>query len=444
MIPAIGMNSHGTKPRAAHKSRLWAALACVGPFFFLAMAGCSGKMPEPSTASASPADERVSVQVARAEITTLRPALDLVGTIVAIPERTAVVSPQLGGWVSELDVVEGQSVGAGDVLVELDARSAQVAVQRAQAIVAEKDAALTRLKRGYLPEEIAGARQDAHQAAGTVDGLRKELAALKDLLDHDGISSVVYDTKADALKSAEGALGSAEERVKLLEAGTRPEMIAEAQGLLDAAKADLEQARLTLQWCSITSPVDGVVVQLLARRGQFFDRAVPLATVMDLSAVFVQIRIPSRQFTKVHTGTQIDVQLSSLPDRSFHGQVTRISGQADPATGNVIVFATVKNDGHLLRPGLACQARVSLPEVRDALAIPLAAVADNAGTPVVTVIRDGKAYESEVELGAEAGDSVQVLHGLAPGDVVATAGGYGLPAGTLVEVSPPQATNPEL
>ena len=67
-------------------------------------------------------------------------------------------------------------------------------------------------------------------------------------------------------------MASARERVKLLEAGTRPEMIAEAQGLLDAAKADLEQAKAHLEWCSITSPIDGVVVQLLARKGQFFDR----------------------------------------------------------------------------------------------------------------------------------------------------------------------------
>ncbi len=66
--------------------------------------------------------------------------------------------------------------------------------------------------------------------------------------------------------------------------------------------------------------------------------------------------------------------------------------------------------------------------------IPMAAVADNSGTPVVTAIRDGKAYETEVELGAETGDFVQVLHGLAPGDTVAIAGGYGLPESCPVHI----------
>ena len=404
-------------------------------FVVLLAAGCSSGAPgdeQPADSSASPP---VRVQAVTVQRITLRPTLDLVGAITAVPEHTAVVSPQVAGWVRKLHVVEGQSVRAGDVLVELDARSAQTALKRAAAVVAEKSAAVSRLKRGYLPQEIAGAQQDADQAAATVDGLRNELLALKNLLDRREISAVLYETKAKALKSAEAAQASAAERVKLLEAGTRPELIEEAQGLLDAAKADAEQARLNLEWCSITSPIDGVVVQLLARRGQFFDRAVSLATVMDLSTVFVQLRIPSRDFARVTNGTPVEIVLTSLPGRTMQGQVARISGQADPLTGNVIVFASVKNEDGLLRPGLGCQARVALPAVADALAVPLAAVGDHSGTPVVTVIRDGKAFEVEVETGVETRERIEILKGLSPGDTVATVGGYGLPDGCPVRIT---------
>ncbi|HBN78771.1 MAG TPA: hypothetical protein DD473_23760, partial [Planctomycetaceae bacterium] len=212
---------------------------------FCLLTGCTQSSDQTiSTDDSLSVQPTVTVQVAQAEISTLKPILDLVGVVTAIPEKTAVISPQLGGWVRKLDVVEGQSVKAGELLVELDPRSAEVAVQRAAATVAEKTAALKRLKSGYLPEEIAGARQDAGNAAATVDGLSNELAALKDLLDRNEISSVVYQTKSEALKSAKAALASAEEKVKLLEAGTRPELIEEAQAILDAAKADLEQASL--------------------------------------------------------------------------------------------------------------------------------------------------------------------------------------------------------
>ncbi len=102
----------------------------------LLTAGCSSDVPNDNENLDSGALTPVRVQAAKAERVTLRPTLDLVGTIVAIPERTAVVSPKIGGWVQELHVVEGQSVHAGDALVELDARSARTAVKRAHAVVA--------------------------------------------------------------------------------------------------------------------------------------------------------------------------------------------------------------------------------------------------------------------------------------------------------------------
>ena len=64
---------------------------------------------------------------------------------------------------------------------------------------------------------------------------------------------------------------------------------------------------------------------------------------MDLSNVFVQLRIPSRDFGKVTGGTKVDIQLISIPDRTFHGTITPVSGEADPLTGNVNMFALVEN-----------------------------------------------------------------------------------------------------
>ena len=129
------------------------------------------------------------------------------------------------------------------------------------------------------------------------------------------------------------------------------------------------------------------------------------------------------------------MELTAEPGRQLPAVVTRISSQADPLTGNLEVFATVRNESaQSLRPGLSCRARVWLPEIADAVVIPVAAVADRSGTSVVTVIRDGQAHEIEVELGTETHDLVQVLKGISPGDLVATAGGYGLPDGCPVTI----------
>ncbi len=77
---------------------------------------------------------------------------------------------------------------------------------------------------------------------------------------------------------------------------------------------------------------------------------------------------------------------------------------------------------------------VDVEDVFNAFSIPAAAVADNAGISVVSIIRAGKAYETEVEIGTETANDVQIINGLAAGEIVTTAGGYSLPAGCPVTI----------
>ncbi len=206
------------------------------------------------------------------------------------------------------------------------------------------------------------------------------------------------------------------------------------------SQRELHHAKLLVEFCSITSPIDGIVVRLLARQGQFFNQASPLATITDLSEVFVHLRIPGAEFANVQEGTPVEVAVTSLPGRTFPGKIVRINGEADPLTGNINAFVAVTNEKILLRPGLGCRARVSLPEIPDALSVPTSAIADHAGQAIITVIREAKALEVEVELGAHAANQVQVLKGLSPGDMVITAGGYGLPEGCPVRIVADLAT----
>lgn len=376
----------------------------------------------------------VKVVAAPVERSTLHPSLNVVGQIVAIPELTAVVSSQAGGWVDQIEVVEGQSVHAGEVLLTLDPRAAESALRRVQATLAEKKAVLARLKKGYLPEEIEAAQEVRDGAQATVEGLQSELSALQDLLNRKEISQVQFQTKQKALEAAQAALDGAEAKLQLLENGTRPEAIAEAQAQADAAAADVKTAELAVEWCTVRCPIDGVVVQLAVRRGQFFDRAVSLATIIDLSKVFAQIRVPSDALAGISVGTKVDLQVTAFPNVVLHGEVTRLSGEADVLTGDITAYVSIENSDGRLKPGLGCSAHIWLPEIPGALAVPAQAVADHAGTPVVTVIRDAKAVEAPVTVGVKSEGLVQIVSGLSVGDVVATQGGYALPDGYPVEV----------
>ena len=408
---------------------------CLLTGILLLSMGCSHGTPSADgEAGAAPA-EPVPVQAVKLAPAHLRPSLDLVGTTAAAPERIAIISPQVGGWVQKVHVVDGQVVRAGDLLVTLDSRIARVDLERAKAAVAEKEAVVARLKRGYLPEELEVARQDRDKARAMMDGLKGEITALQELLARKEISKVQFETKEKAYNAAEAALASAEAHVKLLEAGTPPEMVAEAEAQLGSVKAGLHHAELLVELCSISSPINGIVTQLLARQGQVSSTASPLATVIDLSEIFVHLRIPSAQFAHVGEGTSVEVSPTSLPGKKYLGKIVRINGEADPLTGNIDVFAAVANEKNRLRPGLACQVQVWLAEIPDALAVPISAVADHAGTSIVSVVREDKAYEVDVVLGAQTSDSVQIVKGLTAGDVVITAGGYGLPEACPVKVT---------
>lgn len=408
---------------------LVALLAVVATFVPLlgGLRGVSGDSPDSETVSP------VQVEAAKVEKTTLHPSLNLVGQIVAMPEHTAVVSSQSGGWVSSVAVVEGQTVHRDDILVTLDSRRADSDLTRAKAVLSQMQANLAKLQQGYLPEEIDQVRQTREAAQANVDSLQTEVSALEKLLDHDEISNVQFAVKKKALEVARATLASADANLKLMERGTRPELIAEAQAQVDVAAADVKAAQLAVDWCAIRSPIDGTVVKLSARQGQFFDQAVPFATINDLSEVFAQLRIPSDALANVHVGTPVEVRVTAFPGEIFTGKVSRRSGEADPLSGDLTMYVAVNNSDGRLRPGLGCSAQVWLSPITDALAVPITAIADHDGKAVVTVIRQAKAEETEVTVGAQSEGLAQIIEGLSEGDLVATKGGYGLPDGYPVE-----------
>lgn len=399
----------------------------------LPFSGCKKAAPEEAEEDALP-KEPVPVHAVQAEVTTLRPSVDLVGALVAVPECTTTVSPQVGGWVQKVLVVEGATVQAGDELVLLDPRLADVEVAKVTAAVAEKNAVLAKLKRGYLPQELEMARHEVQKCQETTDSLRAELAALEPLRQNKELSDVQYQKFASAFRAAEAGHAAAAAKLRLLEAGTPREEISEADARVAVAQAELAAATLNRKLCTIVSPTAGTVTELLARQGTFVERSTPLLTIVDLSRVFLQVRVPSVHMAHLHVGAAVDVRITSRPDGVHRGEVARISSQADPATGDVDAFVVVTNGDGLLRPGLACRGRVWLPELPKVLTVPVAAVADHAGNPVVTVVRDDTAHEVEVKLGVQTLDRVQVTAGLSSGDWVITEGGYGLPENCPVQI----------
>jgi len=423
-----------------HFRSLWRRCGCRGDWrWALCVAclpiiiGCASK--HATEEEDSEPGPPVPVRVAQAQLTTLRPSIDLVGMLVAIPERTAVIAAQTEGRIQSVSVVEGAIVKSGQTLFRLDTRPAEALRLRAEAEVSQQQAVVDRLVNGYLPQELEIAKQDVRRAKAELESLRLRVDATATLHKNNEVSDVEFKKLQSTLQIDEAAYASAVAKLDLYQVGTRPETVAEAQAQLDVARAELVSTRLAEEFCTLTSPFEGVVTQLLARQGMHVAPSDRLATVVDLSSVFVQIRVPSGYLSTVEKGARVMVTISSLRAKSFEGNIARFSGEADPNTGDVQAFAILQNEDGLLRPGLACRVRVWLPAIEQALVVPTSAVADREGTSVLHVVREDKAYEVQVGIGSGTREYVQIIDGLSPDDVVITEGGYGLPEGCPVETT---------
>lgn len=392
----------------------------------------------PSSEQAETGDvpaEPTAVRAAQATVTTLRPSVDLIGTVVPIPERTSEISTPVEGSVARIVIVEGQAILANAPLMYLDCRMAEARLAGAGAREQKAQAALARLEHGPRVEEIETARQTARQLAAVARALRTKFEAMTVLHEKNGVSDVEYGQARARLEAAEAESAAAAAQLSLLEAGARIEDIAEAKADLAEAQAERASAELAVGFCTIRSPIDGVMTRLSARSGAYVTPANVLGVVVDMTELFVKVRIPSEYLAQIAPGAVADAWIGMDEQAALHGSIARLSPEADSLSGDVEGYVLVQNVNQTLRPGLACRVRIWLPALTSALVIPAAAVADRDGRPVVTVIRDDKAYECEVLLGKMAAEHVQVLQGLEAGDVVAVEGGYALPEGCPIRIS---------
>jgi multidrug efflux pump subunit AcrA (membrane-fusion protein) len=393
--------------------------------------GCGGKSAAEEKDEAK-SDRPVVVETASAQLQTLKPTVELVGSIMPIPEKMVVLSCQVSGLVESVNVVEGQEIHAGESIVHLDDRMTRAALAKAVAAREEAAANLVLLKKGPLPAEIEAARQDVKKAEHLAQSLRVKYEALKPLRDAGEVSSIKHEEACSNMEAAQAEWKVAAAKLAVMEAGTRPENIAQAEAKLAAAKAEVATQELALDLTTVKSPIEGIVTQLPARQGMYIQPGATIATIMDLSSVFARFKIPSACLSRLNEGAHVDVQILSLGEMKCDGVLTRIRKEADAQTGDVEAFASIANPQKALRPNLACRLSVALPEIPNALVIPSAAVSDKSGTPVVTIVIDGKASEKEVRLGVKTPTQTQILEGLSEGDIVTTKGGYGLPDGCPV------------
>jgi len=197
------------------------------------------------------------------------------------------------------------------------------------------------------------------------------------------------------------------------------------------AEANLESARRAIV---LTSPIQGVVTDILVTPGSFPGQGDPLVRISDLSSIQVLLHMSPGQRAGLAEG-----QMAILPASGREGRVTRIAMQADPDNRLVEVEVTFSGRGLETTsgsPGGLMAGALTIVEIvvgtRDeALLVPPVALHDQS---VWVVDEDGTARLRETRVGLRGSDQVEVLEGLREGEMVVTAGASLLSEGARARI----------
>lgn len=336
---------------------------------------------------------------------------EAVGTVQA--KNRSVVAAKVMGNIVALHVREGDTVRAGQTLIEIDNRDAGIQLQKSQAGMREIQDSLEEVERNMRAAESARAAAQANERL-----TRTTLDRYETLFQRRSVSPQEFD---EVRTKYEIAKAESERADRLLQAAAARQNQVRAR--IDQAKADIANARVYVGYSRIASPIDGVVVSKQADVGYMATPGMPLLTIENNSRYLLHAAVEESRLGTIHLNDQVHVVLEALGNTDLMGTVEEIVPAADPATRSYTVKVAFANAGDIhLRSGLYGKARF-LTGQRKILSVPQTAVVQQGQLAGVFVVdQSGVARLRLVKTGRIVGDRVELLSGLNDGEEIVSEG----------------------
>ena len=339
------------------------------------------------------------VDVQKVELKLIKSSILASGTL-TFREQVQLRSEVIG-QVTELHVDEADEVKRGDPVITLDPKSYQAQVDQSEAQVRIQKIAIERQR--LLIDTLSDRFE------------RQEKMFTRNLVDEDS-----FEALRSELALARVDLRSLQESL--------------AQG-----RAALNQSEELLAKTRITSPIDGVVIQVDIKVGETVIAGttnIPGSTMMviaDPSETLTEVQVDEADIAQVRVGQRADVFTAAFPDTPLTGTIQSIASVARQTPGQASLSFLVKilmdkQDTMRIRPGMSVRADIYTESSDETLAIPVQAVLydevidqDEEGAEeqsYVFVMRDGKAVRRDVEVGISSDSDQEIKSGLEEGEVV--------------------------
>ncbi len=346
---------------------------------------CGGKKAPPPSA--------VPVTAADAVQKDVRMVVTAIGTVEAY--NTVSLKALVAGQIMKVHFKEGQDVRKGDLLFTIDPRPYQAALDQAKAQLARDRAQL-----------VSAAAQASRYA---------------DLVKKDYVTQQQFDdanANAEALKAT-----------------------------VKADEANVQDAAISLGYCSIRASMDGRLGNLLVQEGNLVKaNDVPLVTLNQITPVYVAFSVPEQQLAEIRREEAkgplaVAAAFPGASGGTFTGSLSFIDNAVDSATGTILLKATFPNEDKALWPGQFVNVTLDLSMIKGAVLVPTQAVQQGQqGAYLYTIKPDGTVDMRLVKTGQSRNGETVIEEGVQGGEKVVTDGQLRLFPGAKVSIVPPQAS----
>lgn len=324
----------------------------------------------------------------------------------------------LTGRVREVLVAEGATVRQGDVLVRLESEELRAALEQARA--SERQAA-ARLN-GLRSSGRSAAQAGVAQAESVLQAARADLQRTQDLVARGFLSEARLDEARRAVDVAQAQLASASaQRAANDEQGTD---VAQAQAQLALARSAVAAAQARLEQAVISAPADARVLLRAVEPGQIVQPGKALLTLALAGAAQLEGQVDERYLEQLRVGQPAIVTADAFPSQRFEARVLSIAPLVDAQRGAVEVKLSLPQaPPAYLREDMTLSVQVETGRRERTLVVPVQALGGDRdsradGTATVLLARDGRVEQRRLRLGLTTLEAVEVVEGLAAGEVV--------------------------
>jgi multidrug efflux pump subunit AcrA (membrane-fusion protein) len=312
------------------------------------------------------------VHVVAAANRTVTPTLKLAGIIA--PLQNVGLSTSLQEPTDAVYVNEGDVVHRGEVLAELNTADLTASLAQAQAHLEQM--------RYQATLALHQGNDQVQSAQAALELARANLTRDEQLLKQGYISIQTVDTQRTNVEQAQAALNQAVANAQAN--GTQNRGMQHAN--VDQAAAAVDQIQAQIARASITSPIDGVVVNRNLNPGEYPGTR-QIFTLQEVSLVYAELNAYGTQVAGIRQGGQATLTAEALRGRTFVGRVNAILSPTTPSASGFIVKVVIPNNGDVLRPGMTVSASVRLPQ-QNGITVPVTAFLDDTHQTVMIVEGD--------------------------------------------------------